>query len=53
VSPHLSIHEGDVDGPPLLQRADLEPITGHLNPRPPTTYIQQYFFFLVRWPRYR
>jgi len=36
VSPHLSIHEGDVDGPPLLQRADLEPITGHLYPRPPT-----------------
>ena len=36
VSPHMSIHEGDVDGPPLLQRADLEPITGHLYPRPPT-----------------
>jgi len=33
----MSIHEGDVDGPPLLQRADLEPITSHLNPCPPTT----------------
>ena len=36
MSPHMSIHEGDVDGPPLLQRADLEPITSHLNPCPPT-----------------
>ena len=36
VSPHMSIHEGDVDGPPLLQRADLAPITSYLNPRPPT-----------------
>ena len=36
MSPHMSIHEGDVDGPPLLQRADLAPITSHLNPCPPT-----------------
>jgi len=36
MSPHMSIHEGDVDGPPLLQRADLEPITAHLNLCPPT-----------------
>jgi len=34
MSPHMSIHEGDVDGPPLLQRADLDPITSHLNPCP-------------------
>ena len=27
ISPHLSIHEADVDGPPLLQRADLAPIS--------------------------
>ena len=42
ISPHMSIHEGDVDGPPLLQRADLEPITGHLYPRP-------LHWFLVNW----
>ena len=36
ISPHMSIHEGDVGGPPPLQRADLEPITGHLYPCPPT-----------------
>ena len=35
ISPHLSIHEADVDGPPLLQRADLAPINS-TNPRPPT-----------------
>ena len=34
VSPHMSIHEGDIDGPPLLQRADLAPITSTLNPCP-------------------
>jgi len=34
MSPHMSIHVGDVDGPPLLQRADLDPITAHLNPCP-------------------
>ena len=32
-SPHLSVHEADVDGPPLLQRADLAPITSR-NLRP-------------------
>ena len=37
VSSHMSIHEGDIDGPPLLQRADLAPITSSsLNPCPPT-----------------
>jgi len=39
VSPHMPIHEGDVDGPPLLQRADLAPITSYRNPCPPTQYI--------------
>jgi len=42
VSPHMSIHEGDIDGPPLLQRADLAPIiTSYRNPCPPTF---MYFF---------
>jgi len=36
MSPHMSIHEGDIDGSPLLQRADLAPITSYLNPCPPT-----------------
>ena len=37
VSPHMSIHEGDMDGPPLLQRADLATtITSNRNPCPPT-----------------
>jgi len=36
MSPHMSIHEGDVDGPPLLQRADVAPITSYRNPCPPT-----------------
>ena len=36
VSPHMSIHEADVDGPPLLQRADLAPIATSINPCPPT-----------------
>jgi len=36
VSPHMSIHEADIDGPPLLQRADLAPITSSINPCPPT-----------------
>ena len=38
MSPHMSIHEADIDGPPLLQRADLAPITSSsINPCPPTT----------------
>jgi len=37
ISPHMSVHEADVDGPPLLQRADLAPIiTAARNLRPPT-----------------
>jgi len=42
VSPHLSIHEADVDGPPLLQRADLVPIINASNLRP-------LHWFLVKW----
>ena len=43
VSPHMSIHEGDVDGPPLLQRADLAPISSSsINPCP-------LHWFLVNW----
>ena len=34
ISPHLSVHEADVDGPPLLQRADLAPISNSTNLRP-------------------
>jgi len=35
ISPHMSVHGADVDGPPLLQRADLAPIfTVARNPRP-------------------
>jgi len=34
VSPHMSVHEADIDGPPLLQRADQAPITTSINPRP-------------------
>ena len=34
VSPHMSIHEADIDGPPLLQRADLAPIASSINPCP-------------------
>jgi len=34
ISPHLSVHEADVDGPPLLQRAEQAPITTSINPRP-------------------
>ena len=34
VSPHMSVHEADVDVPPLLQRADLAPIATSINPRP-------------------
>ena len=26
VSPHMSVHEADIDGPPLLQLADQAPI---------------------------
>ena len=44
VSPHMSIHEGDVDGPPLLQSADLAPITSHRNPCPPTSTCK---YFIV------
>ena len=41
VSPHMSIHEADIDGPPLLQRADLAPITtSAMNPCPPTILCQ-------------
>jgi len=36
VSPHMSVHEVDIDGPPLLQRADQVPIMNPLNLRPPT-----------------
>ena len=36
VSPHMSVHEADVDGPPLLQRADQALIATSINPRPPT-----------------
>jgi len=36
VSPHMSVHEADIDGPPLLQRADQAPITNPLNLRPHT-----------------
>ena len=37
ISPHMSVHEADVDGPPLLQRADLAPrVDPSLNLRPPT-----------------
>jgi len=32
----LSVHEADVDGPPLLQRADLAPIAASTNLPPPT-----------------
>jgi len=42
VSPHMSIHEADIDGPPLLQRADLAPVTSSLNPAP-------LHWFLVNW----
>ena len=35
ISPHLSVHEADVDGSPLLQRADLAPTVASLNFRPP------------------
>jgi len=35
MSPHMSIHEADIDGPPPLQRADLAPITSSsMNPCP-------------------
>jgi len=34
----MSIHEADIDGPPLLQRADLAPITPSINPCPPTLF---------------
>ena len=37
VSPHMSVHEADVDGPPLLQRADITlRYDPSLNLRPPT-----------------
>jgi len=39
ISPHMSIHEADIDGPPLLQRADQAPITSSMNPCPPTVVI--------------
>jgi len=35
-SPHMSIHEANIDGPPLLQRADLAPVTSAMKPCPPT-----------------
>jgi len=36
VSPHMSVHEADVDGPPLLQRADVTPrYDPSINLRPP------------------
>ena len=42
VSPHMSIHEGDIDGPPQLQRADLAPCTSSsLNPCPPTIKLME------------
>jgi len=34
ISPHLSVHEADVDGSPLLQRADLAPIVTSIDPCP-------------------
>ena len=42
MSPHMSIHEGDIDGPPPLQRVDLAPITtsSSLNPCPPTLVFE-------------
>jgi len=36
VSPHMSIHDADIDGPPLLQRADQVSITNTMNPCSPT-----------------
>ena len=37
ISPHMLVHEADVDGPPLLQRADVTPrYDPSLNLRPPT-----------------
>jgi len=36
VSPHMSVHEADIDGPPLLQLADQAPIETSINPCPPT-----------------
>jgi len=42
VSPHMSIHEADIDGPPLLQRANLAPIASSINPCP-------LHWFLVNW----
>jgi len=44
VSPHMSVHEADIDGPPLLQRADLAPIMNPLNLRPPTMLTGQMLF---------
>ena len=41
ISPHMSIHEGDVDGPPLLERADLAPITSLSEPLPPYTCMSE------------
>ena len=47
ISPHLSVHEADVDGPPLLQRADLAPINTSINLRPPTLKITLVRFLLA------
>jgi len=43
MSPDMSIHAADVDGPPLLQRADLAPVTSAMNPCPP---LQVYIYYL-------
>jgi len=43
VSPHMSIHEADIDGPPPSQRADLAPITSTMNPCPPRIYTHSNF----------
>jgi len=39
VLPHMSVHEADIDGPPLLQRADQAPMASSINPCPPTIAI--------------
>jgi len=38
VWPHMSVHEADIDGPPLLQRAEQAQIASSINPCPPTRY---------------